>query len=320
MTTGNSQLQGPEPLVISELRMNAPVRGWLLATEVIARKAVNGKLFLDLKLHDARGNEITGRFFDPPGNEALFPQEGKVALIEGALEKYQNQLHIKLARARTDEAVSPGLFQPRARHPLEQLEEMFQYLQQRIVHPGLQDLLARCFTPDTLARFRLWPAAVRHHGAVVGGLLEHTVHVGLLAEKMARLYRCNEDLVLAGTLLHDIGKLEELEEQPGKGLTPRGRMYGHIVLGAQYVEEQARYVSELEESALQDLLHIILAHHGTREFGSPVCPVTIEALIVHLADMAEAKLTGFLDHCERTTDTKGWSAYNTEFGGQLRVP
>jgi 3'-5' exoribonuclease len=316
----NSSLQEPEALVISALRMNAPVRGWLLATEVITRKAVNGKVFLDLKLHDAHGNEITGRFFDPPGNEALFPQEGKVALIEGSLEKYQNQLHIKLFRARTDEAVSPGLFQPRARHPLEQLEETFQCLRGRIVHPGLQDLLARCFTPETMARFRLWPAAARHHGAVVGGLLEHTVHVGLIAEKMAQLYRCNEDLVLAGTLLHDIGKLEELEEQPGKGLTLRGRMYGHIVMGAQYVEEQARYVSELEEDTLQDLLHIILAHHGSKESGSPVCPVTIEALIVHLADMAEAKLTGFLDYCERTADTKGWSAYNTEFGGQLRVP
>ena len=97
-------------------------------------------------------------------------------------------------------------------------------------------------------------------------------------------------------------------------------MYGHIVLGAQYVEKQARHASELEEDTLQDLLHIILAHHGTREFGSPVCPITIEALIVHLADMAEAKLTGFLDHCERTADTEGWSAYTTVFGGQLRVP
>lgn len=320
MTIGNSSLKEPEPLVISELQTNAPVRGWLLATEVITRKAVNGKLFLDVKLHDARGNEITGRFFDPPGNEALFPQEGKVALIEGLLEKYQNQLQIKLFRARTDEAISPGLFQPRARHPVEQLEETFHGLRGRIVHPGLQDLLARCFTPDTLARFRLWPAALRHHGAVVGGLLEHTVQVALIAEKMAQLYRCNEDLVLTGTLLHDIGKLEELEEQPGKGLTPRGRMYGHIVLGAQCVEEQARYVSELEEDTLQDLLHIILAHHGTREFGSPVCPATIEALIVHLADMAEAKLTGFLDHCNRSADTEGWSSYSTEFGGQLRIP
>ena len=126
--------------------------------------------------------------------------------------------------------------------------------------------------------------------------------------------------MLAGALLHDIGKLEELEEQSGAGFTVADRMCGHVVLGALYVPAQARQVAELEEATRQDLLHIILAHHGTKELGSPVCPVTIEALLVHQADTAEAKLTGFLDHCERTATPDGWSSYSQAFGGQLRVP
>ena len=99
-----------------------------------------------------------------------------------------------------------------------------------------------------------------------------------------------------------------------------GRMVGHIVLGMQRVQEHIRQIAELNEAMSNDLLHIILAHHGTKEFGSPVCPATIEALIVHQADTAEAKLTGFLDYCERNASADGWTAYSANFGGQVRLP
>jgi 3'-5' exoribonuclease len=155
---------------------------------------------------------------------------------------------------------------------------------------------------------------------VVGGLLEHTVHVSLITQFLAILYTCNDELALAGALLHDIGKLQELEEQPGRGFTPAGTMFGHILQGTQHVQQHAMHIPEMDEATWQDLQHIILAHHGTKEFGSPVYPVTIEALIVHLADMTEAKLTGFLDHCDRTATPDGWSSYNQGFGGPLRAP
>jgi 3'-5' exoribonuclease len=155
---------------------------------------------------------------------------------------------------------------------------------------------------------------------VVGGLLEHTVQVAQITEFLANQYPCNIELALTGALLHDIGKLQELEAQPGKGFTIDGNMFGHIFLGALYLQQHAQQISQLDEASFLDLLHIILAHHGMKEHGSPVCPVTIEALIVHLADMVEAKLTGFPDHCERTATVDGWSGYNKEFGGPLRIP
>ena len=133
------------------------------------------------------------------------------------------------------------------------------------------------------------------------------------------LYPCNANLVIAGALLNDIGKLEELEEQARAGYTPAGHMVGHIVLGMQYVQKQGEQISELDAMTLGDLLHIILAHH-TKEFGSPVNPATIEALIVHQADAAEAHLTSFLEHCRRSPGSNGWTAYSTTHGGQLRMP
>jgi len=310
----------PEPIIISELQLNAVVRGWLFAVDVQTRPDKNGKSFRQLRLRDRRGNEIKVNQFDLPRIEPLAPQKGKIVLVEGVIEEYQNKTQIKLIRAELDETAPLDIFVVSTRRKLDLLEDQIWKLKNKVQHPGLQALLLDCFTTEIMEQFRHWPAAVQHHGAVVGGLLEHTVNVALIAESLTKLYTCNKELVLAGALLHDIGKLQELEEQPGAGFTPAGNMFGHIILGAQLVQERALHITELDESTCLDLLHIILAHHGTKEYGSPVCPVTIEALIVHLADMAEAKLTGFLDHCDRTSTAEGWSAYSKEFGGPIRIP
>ncbi len=310
----------PLPIIISELQVNAEVRGWLFAEEVQTRPAKNGRPFRQLRLRDQRGNEIKANQFDLPRIETRVPQKGKIVLVEGVLEEYQNKTQMKLTRAELDETAPADLFVVGTRRRIELLEDHFRKLMNKVHHSGLEALLLDCFTIEVTERFRRWPAAVHHHGAVVGGLLEHTVNVTLIAERLTQLYACNHELVLAGALLHDIGKLEELEEQVGAGFTPAGNMFGHIILGAQYVQEHARQLAELDEATCQDLLHIILAHHGTKEHGSPVCPATIEALIVHQADTAEAKLTGFLDHCDRTSNADGWSSYSKDFGGQLRLP
>lgn len=283
------------------------------------RKATTGKMYLELKLRDQRGNEITARHFDPPRLEAQMPQEGKVVLLEGIVETYRNALQMKLSRVETDETMPADLFIVSTRCPIIQLEADFEHLIDKVDHPGLRELLRRCFTSEVMGNFRRWPAAVRHHGAVVGGLLEHTVNVTSIAELTAHLYPCNHDMVLTGALLHDIGKLEELEGTIGSGYTAAGRMVGHIILGMQYVQRQAEGVSSVNEGMREDLLHIILAHH-TKEFGSPVNPVTIEALIVHQADMTEARLTGYLEHCQRTGGSDGWTTFSPSFGGQLRTP
>lgn len=309
----------PELLVIADLRANSTVYGWLLATEVSMRKATTGKMYLEVKLRDQRGNEITARHFDLSRPEVHMPQEGKVVLIEGLIEMYRNALQMKLSRIETDETMAADLFMVGTRCPIVQLEADFEHLIDKIDHEGLRELVQRCFPAAIMERFRRWPAAMRHHGAVVGGLLEHTVNVTTIAELIAHLYPCNHDMVLVGALLHDVGKLEELEDTIGSGYTPSGRMLGHIILGMQYVQKQAEGVAEVDTEMRNDLLHIILAHH-TKEFGSPVNPATIEALIVHQADMAESRLTGYLEHCQRTVGPNGWTTFSPAFGGQVRTP
>src|SRR5439155_584076 len=109
-----------------------------------------------------------------PRMETLTLQEGKVILVEGIVEEYRNQIQIKLIRAQADETISSDLFTLGTRCSIVQLEADFQHLIDKVDHPELSKLLHGCFPPEVMERFRRWPAAVRHHGAVIGGLLEHT--------------------------------------------------------------------------------------------------------------------------------------------------
>lgn len=310
----------PTLIMIRDLKVNTTIYGWLLVSQTQQRTAANGRSYLQFTLRDPSGSEIIARQFNVPVRASDIPTAGSIMLLSGQVDLYQNHLNLKLTSSKDDPSAPIELFTSGTRRPIAELEEDFWKLLHEVTDPGLAQLLNACFNPTTMERFRRWSASMKKHSAVVGGLLEHTMLVTTYAEQFSRQYPCNRDLVITGALLHDIGKLEELEEQPHAGYTEAGKLFGHIVLGVQYVQKQAEQIPQLEPALLRDLLHIILSHHGSREFGSPVTPLTIEALMVHNADMTEAKLTGFLEHCQHASPGSGWTSYHPDFGGALRIP
>lgn len=149
-------------------------------------------------------------------------------------------------------------------------------------------------------RFERTPGSTRGHHAKIGGLLMHVYEVTNIAKQIARTMgkRVNADLVVAGALLHDLGKVDAYEIGPGGfTTTPCGLLVGHVVLGCLMLERRVAAAggSACSEAQLQELQHMILSHHGSLEFGSPVPPMTTEAEIVHWADEASAKATDFMD-------------------------
>ena len=167
-------------------------------------------------------------------------------------------------------------------------------------------------------RFERTPGSPVGHHAKLGGLLLHTFEVASIARATARTTRANQDLVFAGALLHDIGKVEAYDVAPtGFSTTPCGLLLGHVVLGALMLE---RALAQLRapicsEGQILELQHMILSHHGSLEFGSPVQPMTVEAEIVHWADEASAKACDMSDSIDdptnfasgrETSDTKPW--------------
>jgi 3'-5' exoribonuclease len=158
-----------------------------------------------------------------------------------------------------------------------------------VENPFIRQLLAR-----VLARFgdrlRTWPAARLVHHAYPGGLLEHVLKVAETGLMLARAYGADSDLVVAGAVLHDIGKLDELDCVDATEYSTAGNLLGHITLGAHTVRNEIAALDGFPPDLAVQIEHLVLSHHGSRVFGSPVEPMTIEAFILAAVDDLDAKI------------------------------
>lgn len=178
----------------------------------------------------------------------------------------------------------------------QELEQAFFRFLKSIQDPPIRALLRYLFEErqDVWDRFRKAPAAKKYHHAYVGGLLEHVVSLLALADAFAQTHPdVRRDLLLAGVILHDLGKIDELSFFPTIEYTDSGRLLGHIILGYervnQAIEEIRNRGVDFPENLRLALLHMILAHHGERAWGSPVEPHTYEAQVLHFLDNLDAK-------------------------------
>ena len=160
-------------------------------------------------------------------------------------------------------------------------------------NPGLRALLETIFSGAIYDKFIMNPAGMRMHHAYIGGLLQHSVDVAGIAIALAeQIGNVDKDLVVAGALLHDIGKLREISSQIGFPYTNEGRLLGHIAMSVMMVQDAAAKL-KLPQARLEQLQHILLSHHGETEKGSPVVCATKEAFIVHYADEIDAIMNQF---------------------------
>ena len=169
--------------------------------------------------------------------------------------------------------------------------------------------------------FRRAPAAKGLHHAYVAGLLEHTLGVAKLADRVAPLYPVHRDLLLAGAFLHDVGKVEELSAGAGFDYTDAGRFVGHIVLGTRMVRARAEAIEGFPEPLLLHLEHMVISHHGELEWGSPKRPKTVEALLLHALDNLDAKTQAALEAIRKADAQAGdWTGFAKLFERPLYRP
>jgi len=216
------------------------------------------------------------------------------------------QLEIRKIRETTAadaaDGFDPSLFLPHSRFdPQAMFDELLAIADRHVKNAALRELIGTFFRDNHEALLK-HPAARRNHHAYVGGLLEHTLSVTrtcvFLADKYAEYYPemkppLSKDLVVAGGILHDIGKLREMQQRPeGTAHTPEGSLIGHILIGRDMVREAAAAMpadAKLDADTLLRLEHLIIAHQGRPDWGSPKLPMTPEALLVHFADDIDAK-------------------------------
>jgi 3'-5' exoribonuclease len=226
------------------------------------------------------------------------PTDGFV-YIEGETQAYQGEIQIII---QSIEPIEPSpdqlcdLVPCSKRNPDEMLAELTAILG-TLEHPAMR-ALAEAFLTDELfvSAFKQAPAAKSMHHAYLGGLLEHTLSLLHLADRVAPLYpRINRDLVVMGLFLHDLGKTRELAYDKSFSYTDRGELVGHIVEGVLMLRDKAHQVMHarglrIPPRALMVLEHIILSHHSLPEFGAVKIPATPEAIMVAILDNLDAKL------------------------------
>jgi 3'-5' exoribonuclease len=281
------------------IRMLTPeLAGWgfFLCTHKDVRQGRGGDVFVALSLQDRTGllrgrilNEAAARLGEEFDSGDFVKVHGRTDLFNGRL-----QLIIETIRRVNPEQDSRQGFREEdcvlsAPRPV---EEMWGELDQLIMHvrdPFIRELLQR-LTTQHAEQLRIWPAALTVHHAYRGGFLEHILSVARSALTLGAAYGANQDLLTAGALLHDIGKLEELHYDRSTSYTREGNLVGHVTLGTMMVRAATAAIPEFPDLLRAQIEHLIVSHHGHKEFGAPVEPMTLEAIILSAVDDLDAKI------------------------------
>lgn len=308
---------------VSELSPGQEVEGVYLVQDASLRAAKNGSKYIQASVGDRTGS-IPVRFWDATEKDFAALKPGGYARVRGRVETYQNRPQMIVFNAQAAEAAqvdAADFLAVSTRDPAEMAKEL-DALVAGIADSDYRRLLAAIFS-DAKVRpaFLCAPAASAIHHAWVHGLLEHVLSAAKTAQAVAEQRPfLNKDLLLAGVLLHDVGKIEEIDAGPGFSYTDPGRLCGHISLGSLLVE---RFILALKDfpPAKRDLLqHMILSHHGEREHGSPVTPATAEAVALHHIECMDAKVQGIrsaIEKDESAGNTGAWTDFQRVVDGRI---
>ena len=268
-----------------------------------------GKPYLMLTLADRTG-DIEARLWENVDAFVEVCEAGKLVQISGQAQAYRGELQIKVDSVlpADEKQVDIGLFLQASKRSIAKMAQELVSLSKTVKEPFCQKLLRKFFKDISFfEEFQQAPAAKSMHHAYLGGLLEHTLAVTQLAEMLAGFYPAlDRDLLVTGALLHDIGKTRELTSGTHRiDYTDRGRLVGHIVLGAEMVQAAVNTIHDFPEDLATRIKHLILSHHGRYEFGSPSLPMISEAFVLNFLDDLDAKLN-FLGRLEEQALEPGY--------------
>lgn len=302
---------------IRQLKEGDAFLGFLLAQEAAYKISAKGSEYLELKLADASG-DLKAFLWDVRAIEGDMEAIRADAFlwVKGSVTSYNGRLQLKLDKVRYAADAEVGDFArffPVSARPVPEMLEELDGLLASVKDPWIGRLLSDLFVADAELRaaFAQAPAAKSMHHVCLGGLLEHTLSVAGMAERACGHYgNLNRDLVLAGVLLHDVGKTAELSYQRSFGYTDAGNLLGHIAMEAEWISRAAGRIPGFPEELRLQILHIVLSHHGRLEFGSPVLPKTPEALLVHYLDDLDGKLEVMFRAQRDETGGGAWSPFS----------
>ncbi len=296
-----------------------------LVSQKDLRKTARGDLYIHMGFVDRTG-QVLARVWNATQQMYDIIPEGGFIGIRGRVESYKGNLQVIVEAIRPvpKEQVDLSDFLPRTRHNIDDMWERCLKVLRTIRDPQLLALMKAFVTDERIVDgFKRAPAAIQNHHAYIGGLLEHTCSLlelstrvlGITDDSESHYPDISRDLVLAGIFLHDIGKVCELTYSTNFTYSTEGQLVGHITTAAIWLD---RKIAQVEAETGQPfqidvrhvLMHIILSHHGTYEFGSPRLPACPEAILVHYLDNIDAKLNMALTAMAADANEGGdWTDY-----------
>lgn len=306
---------------IEDFREDERIVGHYLCKQKNSLKSRAGKTYLSLKLQDKTGI-IDAKVWEL-SNEIQSFEENDYIKVDGLIVTFQNDLQMKVAKVRRSQEgeYDPADYVPRTDKDVGLLYNDFLGYINSIKDAHIKRLLESIFLEDPVISdgFKTHSAAKQMHHNYMGGLLEHTVAVAKICEFLSETYEfVNRDLLIAGALLHDVGKVVELSAFPVNDYTDEGQLIGHIVTGSELVGKHAAKIEGFPPQLELLIKHMLLAHHGVYEFGSPKLPKTIEAFLLNMADDLDAKIKMFEDAVVKDNTSGMWVGYHKMFARNLR--
>ncbi len=314
-------------LFMKDIKPGMQLNEVYMVTQPVLRNTTRGDLYIAMFLSD-RSGKVNSRMWQ--ATEAIYnqlPSEGFVQ-IRGKSELYQSAMQIVINDLVVIDADKVELadYMPRTDKDIAQMFTELKAMLEPVSHAGLKALVAE-FLADTelMRRFCTAPAAMGMHHAYLGGLLEHTHSMMKVTTSILPHYpKIQADLVLAAIFLHDIAKTMELSYTMGFSYTDTGQLLGHVVLGVEMVNDKAAEIAQkgtpIDQDVLDNLLHIVVSHHGCYEFGSPKLPATAEAFMVNYIDDLDAKMNQVTNLIDNDPGNTNWTAYQRPLETKLYRP
>lgn len=306
---------------INEFKENETINGIYYCKTKQEGKTKSGKIYYSVDLQDKTGI-INAKIWDITPHIETFEANDYVR-IYGQVSSYQGNLQLSITHTRKAMECEYNIddYMPVSTKDRDVLYNELVSLINSVKDIYLNRLLKMFFVDDRVLveKIKYHSAAKSVHHGFIGGLLEHSLSVAKMCDYMASTYSLiNRDLLITAALLHDIGKLEEIEAFPVNDYSEEGNFLGHIYMGAEKIGIFITKIPNFPYELGLKLKHCILAHHGKLEFGSPKKPAIIEAVALNFADDADAKLQAFTEILNNAKPEDTWLGYNRVFDSNLR--
>jgi 3'-5' exoribonuclease len=309
---------------INEVKENDTIDSLFLVKEKSSGITKTGNAYLKLKLTD-RSGEMEGRIWTSVETFASSFEKDDFVHVLGKSVSFQEHLQLNITHIERvgEEEILFSDFFPMAERDAEEMFRFLVEISDQIKNPHLSQLLILFWEDESFIKlFKVAPASKWLHHNYLGGLLEHTLSLAQLVLKNVSHYNgLNLDLLLTASILHDVGKVDELSYHRSFDYSDEGRLLGHIVLGIERVEDKISQLPDFPRDLSTLLKHLLLSHHGQYMWGSPKRPMTLEAVMLHYLDDMDAKMNGIQQFIkQQVQEGSKWSAYHRIFEQYFYVP